>query len=687
MLRRALIGARAAKNTLVWGPMEANPTLIINYFSGFKQNLVPLFQRPYTWDERQWRTLWEDIVAFYGRGGNDPKGTHFMGAVVTMPARSVPVGVSKFLVIDGQQRLTTIATLLCAIRDELNVLDNVPKRRIQNHYLTNDGFEGLDFFKLLPTQGDRLAYSHLVQNSGLGGPESQFKNSYDFFRRRLRDQDDDGNPLDAKRILEIIETRLMVVMINLSDSDDPYLIFESLNYKGAPLEQADLVRNYFLMRFPVTDQQAVYDGIWLPMQSRLESSLTEFMRHFLGAEGEEVRKGDVYAAIKRLVADSDPPSVRLVMSRMEHLSDLYSRIANIAPEPNEELGRFFLRFQRLDFGTAYPLLLSLYEDYIGGQFGTDEFIASLRVLDSYIVRRMVVGVPSNSLSGTFISLCRAKPVTGSPSGWLSGALARENKNRRWPTDLEFSERWLKAPIYSSRVCPVILECMEEQFGHHEGVAFTEATVEHVLPQTLSPQWEQALGESAGSIHAEWLHTIGNLTLTGYNPELSNREYSEKRTMFALSHFELNRFFGGCDAWGGAQIRQRAESLFETALQLWPRPAVAPEEAQRAEKAPRAPKEPKVKKAGGSVEASKDPPRPGSKGEKIIELLCRANGATLADVSNVLGHKPHSAAGMKDPQCTSRGFISTLRQKYALQYDFTSEKDAEKVRRYYATAKK
>jgi len=557
--------------------MEATPTQIINYFSGFKQNLVPLFQRPYTWGERQWRTLWEDIIAFYGRDGSDPKSTHFMGAVVTMPARSVPVGVSKFLVIDGQQRLTTIATLLCAIRDELNASDQIPKRRIQNHYLTNDGFEGLDFFKLLPTQGDRVAYSPLIECADGEIADSQFKKSYDFYRRRLKDRDDDGNPLDGKRVLEIIETRLMVVMINLSDSDDPYLIFESLNFKGSPLEQADLVRNYFLMRFSVTDQQGVYDGLWLPMQNRLGPSLTEFMRHFLGSEGEEVRKGDVYAAIKRLVADSDAPSVRLLMSRMAQMSTFYSRIATVAPEPNDALGRFFVRFRRLDFGTAYPLLLSLYEDYVDGQFGAEEFIASLRVLDSYIVRRMVVGVPSNSLSGIFISLCKTKPVTESPSGWLSSALGRESKNRRWPTDTEFSERWLRAPIYGSRACQVILECIEEQFGHHESVTFNEATVEHVLPQTLSPEWEQALGESAATVQSEWLHTVGNLTLTGYNPALGNKEYAEKRTIFALSHFELNRFFGSREVWGASQIQERAGSLFETALQLWPRPTIVPEE--------------------------------------------------------------------------------------------------------------
>ena len=162
---------------------------------------------------------------------------------------------------------------------------------------------------------------------------------------------------------------------------------------------------------------------------------------------------------------------------------------------------------------------------------------------------MVVGVPSNSLSGVFVSLSKIKPVTDTPSAWLSAALARESKNRRWPTDTEFLERWLRAPIYGGRACQVILESMEEQFGHHETVAFTDASVEHVMPQTLSPEWEQALGEDAATIQSEWLHTIGNLTLTGYNPELGNKEYAEKRAVYALSHFELNRFFSSCETGG------------------------------------------------------------------------------------------------------------------------------------------
>ena len=190
----------------------------------------------------------------------------------------------------------------------------------------------------------------------------------------------------------------------------------------------------------------------------------------------------------------------------------------------------------------------------------------------------MVGVPSNSLLGTFISLCKAKPVTESPSTWLSAALGRESKNRRWPADSEFLERWLRAPLYSNRrVCQVILECIEGHFGHHESIVSGDASVEHVLPQTLSPGWEQALGENAGAVQSEWLHTIGNLTLTGYNPELGNKEYSEKRTIFARSHFELNTFFESIETWGAPEIQQRAESLFQIAQQLWPRPATIPEE--------------------------------------------------------------------------------------------------------------
>jgi hypothetical protein len=343
-------------------------------------------------------------------------------------------------------------------------------------------------------------------------PDSQVKKSYDFFRRRLRDVAEDGEKIDPKRIIEKL---LMVVMINLSDTDDPYLIFESPNFEGSPLEQADLVRNYFLMRFPVADQQGIYDGLWLPMQTRLGTNLTEFMRHFPGAEGEEARKGDVYAAIRRLVADSDSASVKLLMTRMERLSAMYDRRSSpLGVEPQAELSRFFDHFRRLDFGSVYPLLLTLYEDYADGQFGIEEFVATLGILHSFILRRMVVGVPSNSLSGLFISLCKTKSVTEVPSAWLPAMLARENKNRRWPTDIEFAERWMHAPLYGSRACQVILECLEEASRR--------------IPAKQGPAW-------LNDLHAVCicrLHSMANATAITCDGASFRRLYAELCRFFS-----------------------------------------------------------------------------------------------------------------------------------------------------------
>jgi hypothetical protein len=259
------------------------------------------------------------------------------------------------------------------------------------------------------------------------------------------------------------------------------------------------------------------------------------------------------------------------MTRMERLSVLYSRIASPDLEPNVQFKKYFECFRRLDFGTAYPLLLAVYEDYEDGQFAEEEFLEVLKALFSFIVRRMVVGVPSNSLAGLFVGLCKIKPVIETPSAWLSAVLAAEQKNRRWPNDAEFSNSWIHTQLYGSRACPVILETLEAHFDHHEAVRLDEITVEHVMPQTLSPDWEAMLGSNAAVVHAIWLHTVGNLTLTGYNPELGNKAYSEKRGVYALSHFEINRYFADVDCWGQPMIAERATALLVSALQLWPRP--------------------------------------------------------------------------------------------------------------------
>jgi uncharacterized protein with ParB-like and HNH nuclease domain len=487
------------------------------------------------------------------------------------PGFPIPVGVSKFLLIDGQQRLTTIAILLCAVRDNLDVSNTVHRKRIQQFYLTNDGFDGCDFFKLLPTQADRSAFQALLQSPTTTPDESRFRIAYEFFRKRLRDNDADGQPINPVRILEIIEAYLMVVSINLSDTDDPYLIFESLNFKGAPLEQADLVRNYFMMRFTITEQPQVYNELWLPMQTRLGVNLTEFMRHYLGSAGEEVRRNDIYAAIKRAVGELDPPVLKLQLKRIEQLSVYYNRFLNPDLEPTETFRDYFERFKRMDVGTIYPLLLSLYEELEDEQFGEESFLEVLKLLDSFLLRRIVCGVPSNPLSKLFVQLCKTKPVTATPEAWLAETLSTEDKNRRWPGDDEFDTFWREGRIYETKVKTLILETLEEDFDHNEMADLSEVTVEHIMPQTLTPAWIELLGPEYESVHSKWLHTLGNLTLTGYNPELSNRSFKEKREILAESHLELNKYFAKVESWGPKEIVARANDLLKRAKSIWPRP--------------------------------------------------------------------------------------------------------------------
>lgn len=216
--------------------MEASPAQLIEFFNGFKQSVIPLFQRPYEWKQREWEALWQDILERYQA---EKDFSHFMGAIVTMPAKSVPVGVSKYMIIDGQQRLTTLSLLLCAIRDALPSEARQYRNRIQNHYLTNDGYEDWEYLKVLPTQSDRTDFRLLVLSQSPDESSNIFA-AYRYFRKQLGGKDGDGESIDPKRVLETLERRLAVVSINLGESDDPYLIFESLNFKGSPLTQADL---------------------------------------------------------------------------------------------------------------------------------------------------------------------------------------------------------------------------------------------------------------------------------------------------------------------------------------------------------------------------------------------------------------------------------------------------------------
>jgi uncharacterized protein with ParB-like and HNH nuclease domain len=547
--------------------MEASPTKVIQYFNGEKQNLIPLFQRPYTWKQGNWQSLWDDLMVQYDLGDS---GTHFMGAIVSIPAISTPVGVSKHLIIDGQQRLTTISIILCALRD---CLEEKPATRIQEVYLKNPHCELEDTLKFVPTQVDRDVYRSIALDWKVPTHETLMGQAYHFFKRQLKGLDSEGNAVIPARVLTIIEHSLQVVMINLGSDDDPYLIFESLNFKGAPLTQADLVRNYILMRFHHSisiggEQEVIYNRYWKPLESSLGDNLTEFLRHYMMKDGSDIKQGGIYAAIKtKLKSIHTTQDVEQEIKCIQKFGEFYAAILCLSPEMNRAIRERLENIQALKVTTSYPLILRFLDARHSQQISDVELEKCLGLLESYVVRRAVCEVPTNALNKLFIQWVKNFPTT-SHTQWLRDLMTSGTAGRRFPKDIEFDLAFLNHPQYGRSNTRFILCRLEKSFGNREIVDLSTTTIEHILPQSLSPQWKQDLGEMAEETHAKLVHTFGNLTLTAYNAELGNLPFSQKKAKLKNTNIELSRSVLEQESWRSAEIQNRAADLLLRAKKLW-----------------------------------------------------------------------------------------------------------------------
>ncbi|MFQ3537115.1 MAG: DUF262 domain-containing protein [Aggregatilineales bacterium] len=539
--------------------MKASETKFQPIIEGTKQYVVPLFQRPYSWKKDEWAVLWRDLLDLCEN--EEPK-YHFIGSLVTMPTTSVPEGISKYLLIDGQQRLTTIFILLTLLRDLAEKQkSNQLADEINDTLIVNRFKKDLDYFKLLPTQQDRAAFQGLIRGTG-PDPKSGLVACYKYFERVIR-----KHRADITKLKNVITSRLSVVSIVLDDDDNPHLVFESLNAKGRPLTQSDLIRNHFFMCIHVDQHNEVHDQYWQPMQSALGESMTEFIRHYLMKDGKFVKGSEVYFTLKDRLKGRDALDA---LKEISQFAEHYRQLLYPEDEPSPRLRYYLTRLNRLETTTAYPFLLNCYQDYEKNILPEDEFVEILRVIENYIIRRYVCSIPTNSLNKIF-------PVLYSQARHdrcLSGGVKRELQKRDYPKDAEFRERLVKTRLYGGpeRLAKtrVILESLEAALRGKEQAALDETiTIEHIMPQTLTPWWRDHLGEQAEVDHKLTLHTLGNLTLTGYNKELSNAPYPDKCKYFANSGFELNRYFQDVPTWRRQDIEARGEHLADLALKIWP----------------------------------------------------------------------------------------------------------------------
>ncbi|MCT0212434.1 MULTISPECIES: DUF262 and DUF1524 domain-containing protein [unclassified Synechococcus] len=575
--------------------MKATEAKLLQILQAVQQFIIPIYQRTYSWTRKECEQLWADILR---AGSSDEIGVHFIGSVVYIEDGQGTITVnSPKLVIDGQQRLTTITLLLAALAEVLSQqpesgqepFDGFSPAKIRQYYLTNTLEKGHKHFKLLLSDTDRTTLKALVEGGGAPlppEPSIRITDNHAFFLEQLR------KPTTNLAVVCRGISKLLVVDVALSrDQDNPQLIFESMNSTGRELSQADLIRNFVLMGQPPELQDRLYSHHWRPMELAFGqeayggSEFSAFMRDVLTLKTGEVPLLDrVYDNFKAYTRrpEVEQAGIEALLAELHTIALRYARIV-LGQEPDPELQQAFHDLRELKVNVVNPLLLELYGDFDAGLIDRAELLEALRLLEAYVFRRAVCAIPSNSQQKTFATFSRAlrkEPCHVLPS--FKAHLLSLPSYRRFPSDGEFRRDIQERNLYKfNKSCSYWLRRLEN-YERKEPIAVANYTIEHILPQNpeLPASWRQALGENWKALQEEWLHRLGNLTLTGYNPELSDRPFLEKRDHqggFAHSPLVLNQGIGPLQHWGVEQMRQRGGRLAELALQVWPAPALSQEQ--------------------------------------------------------------------------------------------------------------
>ncbi|MFI2028292.1 GmrSD restriction endonuclease domain-containing protein [Streptomyces buecherae] len=566
--------------------MQAKETLFADLVQGKAQQFqVPLYQRTYSWTEPQLGQLWADILeqAELLEAG-DRASTHFLGSVVLAPSPRNEVMFPQWLVVDGQQRLTTLSLALAAIRDHIADAQPDEAERIDEEYLINKRKNGTAYFRLLPTQADRPQFAAHIRGPldnqvGVGN----VGRAYDFFRRKLLEAEDPAAPRDVFRIEQAITYRLTLVAVTAERGDNVHRIFESLNNTGLKLSQADLLRNYLFMRMP-TRGEHVYETYWLPLQNSLSNDELEQLMwlHLVLGGDDRVRRQDLYASQQQHFERREftEAEIEAYIRDLYRHGALFRRLLHPEEEPDPAVRAHVRRLGTWQAQVSYPALMLLLERRERGEVGSSDTARAMSYIESFLVRRMICRVPTNNLNRIFQAVPGQMPLDVPVADGLRQLLSADN--RFWPDDDELREKIRKAPFYQYgrwHQRKMVLQRLEESYGHPEPVDFASArlTIEHVLPQSAGDEWMRMLSEDASDtetpedLHARLRHTLGNLTLTAVNSELSNHPFERKQDLLKGSHLEMNRRIAATDRWGAREILARADDLAERAIALWPAP--------------------------------------------------------------------------------------------------------------------
>jgi alkylated DNA nucleotide flippase Atl1 len=564
--------------------VAARETTLQELLEGAKQYQVPLYQRTYSWTKTQMQRLWDDIVKLAEDRLEDPATTHFIGSLVLAPSpTNGPAGVSEFLVVDGQQRLTTLSILLCAIRDHrARSEDPLHRARINEQYLINKWKDKQQRLKLLPTQADRVSYLACLDSAPQAGGSDPVGAAYRFFVAQLSAADDPDDPLDIERIEGAVISGLALVSVTAQHGDNVHRIFESLNNTGLKLTQGDLLRNYLFMRLPLRGE-AVYQSLWLPLQGCLSSSELELLFWLdLVQKDARVKQTDIYAGqqvnLGRMRSEQE---IEEEIARFGRLGALLRTVLHPEEEPDAQVRRRLKRLSEWGTTTVYPLLLHLLDRRDQKTATSEQIAQAMLYVESFLVRRLLIGRATNNINRILLSvvteMSKERPVDEAVRAYLSTG------RKYFGTDAAVRTSVRAIPYYLNgrpNQRSLVLQWLEESYGSKEPVALDSLTIEHVMPQTPTAEWQKALledleaDEEFTQAHEALVHTLGNLTLTGYNSKLSNSAFAVKRVQLGTSGIAMNQEISAQQRWGRTEILARADALADRIVTAWPGPDTA-----------------------------------------------------------------------------------------------------------------
>ena len=568
--------------------MKASEAPLLAFLRKSSQFVIPIYQRTYSWTAKECQQLWDDIVRC---GGSDEIAVHFVGSIVYIESGlSQVTHQAPLLVIDGQQRLATVSLLLAALAKavaEDEPLDGFSRRKIKNYYLLNPEESDERRFKLLLSQTDKDSLTAIVSDGEKPQhPSLRIMENFELFEKWIAE--------DKVELATLCQGLMKLVVVDIAltrDQDNPQLIFESMNSTGKELSQADLVRNFILMGLEQNLQTRLYKDFWRPMevdfgQAAYSTHFDGFMRHYLTVKTGEIPKiNAVYDAFKeharasRVDAADDTNHIESLVREIRDYARYFCAMA-LDAEPDAALKLAFHDLRDLKVDVTYPFLLELYHDYQVGILPKTDLLASVRLIEAYVFRRAICAIPTNSMNKTFATFTKALNKEHYFESIQAHLLGLQSY-RRFPTDDEFHRDLQTRDLYNFRSRSYWLRRLENH-DRRERVAVDEYTIEHILPQNedLSSKWREALGPDWQHVQQTWLHTLGNLTLTAYNADYSDRPFTEKRDMpeapekgLKQSPLNLNQGLGMLETWNEDTIKVRAGKLAGLALGVWPAPTL------------------------------------------------------------------------------------------------------------------